>query len=178
MTLKIAGQTVVCNGITVPAAGVSQIIEGALGAEWAAKSYLAGDINSTDFETESRVAALFEMPASGPPVEVLDDLGYSALRRDIMRSEAYTTAFAETLAPAVPRSVSNYQARQALINAGLFLQVEALIDAMEKESSAYQAYEYGNNFYREDQWICDLGASLGLSPAQIDALFVAASKIL
>lgn len=78
----------------------------------------------------------------------------------------------------VPNKVTNYQARAALLAAGLFDQADAAVKALGPSSPAYQAWEYGNNFYRADPWIAGLGAGLGLTDAQIDALFIAAARVL
>lgn len=81
------------------------------------------------------------------------------------------------LAPQVPQSVTNYQARAALLRAGLFGQVDAAVKAQGADSEAYQAWEYANNVYRDSPLIAGLGAALGLTAQQIDGLFVVAAGI-
>lgn len=79
--------------------------------------------------------------------------------------------------PPVPETVTNFQARAALLAAGLFNQVDAAVKAQGVDSPAYQAWEYANNVYRASAFIAQLGAALGLTEPQIDALFIAAAAI-
>jgi hypothetical protein len=79
--------------------------------------------------------------------------------------------------PAVPESVTNYQARTALLAAGLFEQVDNAVKAQGATSAAYQAWEYANNVYRGSPLIAGLGQALGLTGEQIDNLFRAAAAI-
>ena len=76
----------------------------------------------------------------------------------------------------VPASVTNFQARAALIAAGLFDQVDAAVHAS-GDQLAIQAWEYANNVYRQSSLIAQLGAALGLTEQQIDALFITAAAI-
>lgn len=80
-------------------------------------------------------------------------------------------------APSVPEMVTNYQARAALLQAGLFVTVDAMVKAMEPTQPAFQAWEFANNFYRNSEFINTLGAGLGLSSAEIDSLFILAASI-
>jgi hypothetical protein len=77
---------------------------------------------------------------------------------------------------AVPVKVTNYQARAALINAGLFAQADAAVRAANSPLTL-SAWDYANDFYRASPFIFAMGSALSLSPAQVDALFVAANKI-
>lgn len=79
--------------------------------------------------------------------------------------------------PTVPQQVTNYQARAALLAAGLFEQVDNAVKAQGATSAAYQAWEYANNVYRTSPLILGLGQALGLSEQQIDNLFRAAADI-
>lgn len=83
----------------------------------------------------------------------------------------------EILDVAVPSFVTNYQARRALIDAGLFDTVDSMIQSLSKNSPEYQSWEYANFVYRESEIITTLGQQLGLTVAQIDNLFVEANKI-
>lgn len=74
-------------------------------------------------------------------------------------------------------SVTNYQARAALLAAGLFDQVDAAVKAQGVDSQAFQAWEYANNIYRSSALINGLATALGLSAGQVDDLFAAAAKI-
>lgn len=77
----------------------------------------------------------------------------------------------------VPQQVTNYQARSALISADLFSAVDAAVKAQGPASQAYHAWEYANVFSRSSPFIADMGAALGLTTEQIDALFVAAAQV-
>jgi hypothetical protein len=77
--------------------------------------------------------------------------------------------------PHVPYSISPGQARMALLNAGLLDQVEAAVAAADKATQI--AWQYATEIRRTDPLITTLGTALGLTAAQIDALFVAAAAI-
>lgn len=77
----------------------------------------------------------------------------------------------------VPSQVTMYQARAALIQAGLFQQVDTDIQSLGSSSLEYQAWEYATNFYRNSPFIVSLGTQLGLTSDQIDQLFIAANNI-
>jgi len=72
-------------------------------------------------------------------------------------------------------TVTPRQARLALNAAGLLDQVEATISAADKPTQL--TWEYAVEFRRDDPLINGLGAQLGLTDAQIDALFVTASTL-
>ncbi len=81
------------------------------------------------------------------------------------------------LAPDVPDTVTNFQARAALIAAGLFTKVDGAVRAS-GDPTAVAAWDYANNFYRDSAFISGaLAAAAGITPAQIDALFIAAAQI-
>lgn len=77
--------------------------------------------------------------------------------------------------PPVPTSVTNAQARAALLDAGLFDAVDAALK--EQGGVALQFWEYANTVNRNGQLVTGLGASLGLTEAQIDDLFRTAAAI-
>ncbi len=81
----------------------------------------------------------------------------------------------------VPTSVTNYQARAALVAAGLFAKVDAALrgadQTVQSNQLALQAWDYANNFYRASPFISGLEAGLGLTSAQIDGLFQQAALI-
>lgn len=77
----------------------------------------------------------------------------------------------------VPQQVTNYQARAALISAGLFNAVDDAVKAQGSASQAYQAWEYANVYLRTSPFIVEMGAALGLTAEQIDELFISASQI-
>lgn len=90
--------------------------------------------------------------------------------------------------PTVPRTVTNFQARAAMMQVpgstpgtSLFSEVDAAIragkDSGPEGAIAFQAWEFANDFYRDGALINALGAGFGQSQADIDALFIAASTI-
>lgn len=82
----------------------------------------------------------------------------------------------------VPASVTNFQARAALMQApsgtqgvSLFAAIDAALragkDAAPEGALAWQAWEQANDFFRDGALVNTLGAQFGLTGAQIDALF-------
>lgn len=76
----------------------------------------------------------------------------------------------------VPRVVTNFQARAALMQADLFETVNAAVmggtDALAK-----QAWEYANEITRDGALVNSLAAGLGLTAEQLDDLFRQAATI-
>jgi len=81
------------------------------------------------------------------------------------------------VAPAavVPQVVSRFQARQALAEAGLLPAVEAAI--AQSDAKTRRAWADVVEFNRASRTVITLSAGLGLSSAQVDALFIVASTI-
>ena len=80
---------------------------------------------------------------------------------------------------AIPTEVTMRQARLALLAAGKLAGVEAAIASMPEphKTAAKIEWEYGNALQRNNPFVAQLGAALGLDAAGIDALFVEASKL-
>jgi hypothetical protein len=80
------------------------------------------------------------------------------------------------LPPVVPASVSRAQALAALSNAGLLTQAQ---DAANASTNPLVPIFWDNaqTFDRTSATVATLGAALGLTDAQIDSLFIAASTI-
>lgn len=76
----------------------------------------------------------------------------------------------------VPASVTNYQARATLIANGQFSAVDQAIHASGNQV-AIQAWEYANIFNRTDQFVTSFASILGMTEAQVDQLFIAASQV-
>jgi hypothetical protein len=92
----------------------------------------------------------------------------------------------DTLPPApapgpqpVPSSVSMRQARLALLGAGALAGVDAAITALPEptRTAARITWEYSGEVQRHNGLVSQLGPALGLTEAQIDALFIAAAAI-
>ena len=81
--------------------------------------------------------------------------------------------------PPVPAVVSMRQARLALLGAGLMPQVAAALEALPspQREAAQIEWEYSNEVHRYRLFVQTLGATLGLTNAQLDALFVAAAQL-
>lgn len=77
--------------------------------------------------------------------------------------------------PPVPQSVSRFQARAAMHVAGLLDQVEAAI--AQADTLAQMAWTDAVEFRRDSPTIAALAAQIGLTDAEIDALFRAAAEI-
>lgn len=81
--------------------------------------------------------------------------------------------------PVVPDAVTMRQARRALHAAGLLAGVEAAIDTLaEPEKTAARIeWEYSSEVQRHNGFVEQLAPLLGLTGAQLDALFVAAAAL-
>ena len=78
-----------------------------------------------------------------------------------------------------PTEVTMRQARLALLGVGKLAGVEAAIASMPEpqRTAASIEWEYSNSLQRNNPFVSQLGAALGLDDAGIDALFVAAAKL-
>lgn len=82
--------------------------------------------------------------------------------------------------PQVPISVSMAAAREALIDAGLIVDVNTAIGAIPDEvqrTKALSWWEYAQSLRRDNQWVLMIGTALGLTEQQVDDLFIAAKQI-
>lgn len=77
----------------------------------------------------------------------------------------------------VPVSVTPYQARIALLNAGLLASVETVMADPGTDQAAGIAWEYATAIERDSPFIAALAPALGLTEEQIDGLFIAAAAI-
>ena len=82
--------------------------------------------------------------------------------------------------PPVPKSVTRRQARQALLLAGLLSQVQPAIDAIPDatmRSLVQIEWDDSNEFDRDRPALIGLATALGMTSAQLDQLFITASKL-
>jgi len=82
--------------------------------------------------------------------------------------------------PHVPHSVTRRQARQALLLAGLLSQVQPAIDAITNPTMrALTEIEWNDSlhFERDRPALIGLATALGMTSAQLDQLFITASKL-
>ncbi len=79
----------------------------------------------------------------------------------------------------VPAEVTMRQAQRALLDAGLLDAVEAAINALPEppRRAAKIDWEMSSTMRRDSQFVQLLSPALGMTSAQLDALFVAASKL-
>lgn len=78
-----------------------------------------------------------------------------------------------TPAVSVPQEVTDLQARLALINAGLLGAVDAAVAASDDATKAW--YDRALTWRRDSQIIASLAPAVGLSSADLDALFIDAA---
>ena len=79
----------------------------------------------------------------------------------------------------VPRAVTMRQARLALLGAGKLALVQPAIDALPEpaKSAAQIEWDYSNEVHRNQPFVLQMSAALGLDSTALDALFVAAAKL-
>ena len=77
----------------------------------------------------------------------------------------------------VPQVVSRFQAKAALLQAGLLSQVEALIAGPNTDAVTKLAWAEAIEFYRNSPTILTLSTALGLTSQQVDDLFTTAANI-
>lgn len=105
----------------------------------------------------------------------------------ISRMSMLTTALPEgtSIQPYVPKpvplpsAVTMRQARLALLGAGLLPSVDAAIASMPspQREAAKIEWEYSQEVQRHNGFVSVLGPMLGLTGAQIDALFIGAAAL-
>ena len=95
----------------------------------------------------------------------------NALEFDQTRMDQHIAA----TAPPVPQSVTMRQARLALLGAGLLDDVEVAITAA--GPAAKIEWDYATEVQRSSGLVPAMATALGMTPAQIDALFVTASGL-
>jgi hypothetical protein len=79
----------------------------------------------------------------------------------------------------IPQEVTMRQARLALFGAGLLASVESAIDALPEpqKTAARIEWDHSQTVQRSRGIVLQLGTAMGLSSAQIDALFVQAAAL-
>lgn len=117
-------------------------------------------------------------PAASMPGWVIVDVEVPA---DFVVSEFQWngTSVARIPPPAapVPESVSKFQAKAALLQAGLLDSVEAMMTAPQTPAVAKLAWSDAQEFRRQSPTVAAMTAALGLNEGQIDDLFRAAARI-
>ncbi|SIO53836.1 hypothetical protein SAMN05443247_07625 [Bradyrhizobium erythrophlei] len=110
---------------------------------------------------------------------ILDASDFSCVSDDPMAPDriAYVAwlAAGNTPDPFIPLSVSPRQARLALSAAGLLDRVTSTVASADQATQI--TWEFATQIDRNSPLIATLGASLGLTPTQIDALFIQAATL-
>lgn len=86
----------------------------------------------------------------------------------------------EPPAPAVPKSVTRRQAREALLNIGLLDDVEMVIGSIEDATERKRAEIYwldSATFERAHPMLAQIAGAVGLTDAEIDDLFITAATL-
>lgn len=81
--------------------------------------------------------------------------------------------------PVIPASITQRQARIAMLDAGILDDVETAIASMTgvEGKKAQIAWEWASEIRRDDPLLISIAGCLGLNSEQIDQLFLEASKI-
>lgn len=84
-----------------------------------------------------------------------------------------------TIIPIVPEQVTMRQARLALLAAGLLANVDTSIDSLPSptKEAARIEWDYSSTVERHRGLVQSLGAAMGLTDAQLDALFIQAATL-
>lgn len=112
-----------------------------------------------------------------------DDMGAAALSLPawpagcVQITEEEAVALTPSPSATIPQSVSRFQARAALHLAGLLDEVEAMMAAPGTPALARLAWQDAQEFRRTSPTVLSLSANLGLTEAQLDALFTTAAGI-
>ena len=79
----------------------------------------------------------------------------------------------------IPTEVSMRQARLALFQQGKLSQVQPLIDAMSEpaKTTTQISWDYATEVRRDDDLVVQLSAAMGLTDADLDALFTLAATL-
>ena len=86
---------------------------------------------------------------------------------------------AAALIPVIPQEVTMRQARLALLAAGKLAAVNSAIAGMTGTAgdAARIEWEFSSEVKRNQQLVISLGEALGMTAAQLDSLFIAASTL-
>lgn len=103
------------------------------------------------------------------------DYAPAATPEQISAAQSILSVF-DFSAPSVPASVSMWQAKAALAASGKLDAANASVAQVGNPALSI-AWEYATDLSRESPALAAIGAAIGLSPADIDALFIQASNI-
>lgn len=77
----------------------------------------------------------------------------------------------------IPEAVSRFQARAALLQAGLYSQVQEYMNRADTPQITILAWNDAQEFRRDSPTVAALAGLLSLTDSQLDALFLQASQI-
>lgn len=90
---------------------------------------------------------------------------------------AFVTPQMPSPAPQVPNTVSRFQARAALHQAGLLAQVQSIMEDPDTDPMTVIAWQDATEFRRESPTVVALADSLGLDDTALNDLFINAARI-
>ena len=109
------------------------------------------------------------------------DLSIMGKKYDRANSTEGNPVFVDAnIAPTIPTSVTLRQAKRALLAAGLLDQVQATIDSIQdpvQRDAAQIDWNYSQTMDRDWPLVQLLSSEMGLTSDELDALFLAASKL-
>lgn len=77
----------------------------------------------------------------------------------------------------VPTSVTKFQGKAALMNMGMFDQVEQIIEHPDTPPLMKLVWREGQEFYRDSDFVKGMAQTIGLTEIDLDNLFIMAGKI-
>lgn len=150
--------------------------------EWDANNFCSAEALTKDGKAEQfRVVplAVTEAPTHDPITQsVMRDgceLAGGAWQYKWRIDDLSAEQIAANQAALIPQSISPRQIRQALTRAGLRAPVEAAIAAGDQDIKDW--YEFATAFERSNQHVIDMGTALGVSDAQLDALWTLGNSL-
>lgn len=105
--------------------------------------------------------------------------GWTAYKANIGRDGLETAGPIPSPTPFIPEFVTMRQARLALLAAGLLANVDTAIDSLPSptKEAARIEWDYSSTVERHRGLVQSLGATMGLTDAQLDALFIQAATL-
>lgn len=150
------------------------------GTRWLDVTFTKGDQNFSrtyklvpgNFQDADQVAAFL-----AERISELEAMDVTALAIAALVGQELVPGQGLPVPKSLPGTVTNFQARSALIAAGLFNTVDAAIKALGVDSDAYQAWEYNNTFTITSPLLNQIASQLGLSADELALLFQQAEVI-
>ena len=135
--------------------------------------YITDDMTEEQIDTAIIAAAPVSKWMKGENAAIAAKLG----KVSGLKTPPVVEPFVPPTEPDVPQVVSIYQAKEALAAAGYLIAVNAYFASEAATPAEKRAWENITEVRRNSPLMAKLATMLGLSDAQVDALFVAASQI-